>query len=71
MFNIANIGLKKIMPKNCQTSQSLCDDSGDLNKYFFQLGQHLASVREYKAAESFYLQGNMHKQAIGNYIILF
>ncbi len=52
--------------KAMQIIQVIDDDSGDLNKYFFQLGQHLASVREYKAAESFYLQGNMHKQAIGN-----
>ena len=57
---------------NCQTSQSLCDDSGDLYKYFFHLGQHLAFMREYaiQPAESFNLQGNMHKQAIGDYIIL-
>ena len=43
------------------------DVSGDLNKYFFKLGQHFAGVGEYKMAEKFYLDGSMHRQAIEMY----
>ena len=44
------------------------DNSNDeLNKYYFKLGQHYASVKEYKMAEKFYMQGNTHKTAIEMY----
>ena len=44
------------------------DDSNDeLSKYYFKLGQHYASIKEYKMAEKFYMQGNTHKTAIEMY----
>jgi intraflagellar transport protein 172 len=53
--------------KAVQIIQVIDDSSGDLNKYYFKLGQHFTSVRDYKMAEKFYLEGNMHKQAIEMY----
>lgn len=38
------------------------DSSGELNKYYYKLGQHFASSQDYKAAEKFYMRANMHKQ---------
>ena len=43
------------------------DDNGELNKYYYKLGQHFAGVGEYKMAERFYLDGSMHRQAIEMY----
>ena len=59
------------------------DDNGDLNKYYFKLGQHYAGLKEYKVgllthnpliidacvqmAEKFYLSGNLYKHAIEMY----
>ena len=53
--------------KAVQIIQVIDDSSGDLNKYYFQLGQHFASVREYRMAEKFYLEGGQHKNAIEMY----
>ncbi len=53
--------------KAVQIIQVIDDQSGDLNKHYFQLGQHFASTREFQLAERFYLEGNMHKQAIEMY----
>ena len=39
------------------------DSSGELNKYYYKLGQHFVSLQDYKAAEKFYMKANMHKQA--------
>ncbi|XP_071746269.1 intraflagellar transport protein 172 homolog [Lepeophtheirus salmonis] len=48
---------------------SVIDDgeSGELNKYYFKLGGHYASIKEYKMAETFYLKGGMEKIAIEMY----
>ena len=43
------------------------DSTGELNQYYFKLGQHYASVKEFKMAERFYLQGHSHKTAIEMY----
>ncbi len=53
--------------KAVQIIQVIDDNSNELNKYYFKLGQHFASVREYKMAEKFYMDGNMQKQAIEMY----
>ena len=43
--------------------QVIDDSSGELNKYYYKLGQHFVSLQDYKAAEKFYMKANMHKQA--------
>ena len=53
--------------KAVQIIQVIDDTTGELNEYYLKLGQHYASVREYKMAETFYMQGNNHKQAIEMY----
>ena len=53
--------------KAVQIIQVVEDDSGELNKYYFKLGQHYASLREYKMAEKFFLSGNFKKHAIEMY----
>ena len=53
--------------KAVQIIQVIDDDSGELNKYYFKLGQHYAGLREYKMAEKFYLSGNLYKHAIEMY----
>ena len=53
--------------KAVQIIQVIDDSSGDLNKYYFKLGQHYAGLREYKMAEKFYLSGNLYKHAIEMY----
>ena len=53
--------------KAVQIIQVIDDTTGELNEYYLKLGQHYASVREYKMAENFYMQGNNHKQAIEMY----
>jgi hypothetical protein len=42
--------------------QVIDDSSGELNKYYYKLGQHFVSLQDYKAAEKFYMRANMHKQ---------
>ena len=53
--------------KAVQIIQVVDDSTGELNQYYFKLGQHYASVREYKMAETFYMQGDNYKQAIEMY----
>ena len=53
--------------KAVQIIQVIDDSSGELNKYYFKLGQHYASLREYKMAEKFYMSGNLYKHAIEMY----
>ena len=53
--------------KAVQIIQVIDDSSGELNKYYFHLGQHFASVKEYRMAEKFYSDGGMHKHAIEMY----
>jgi intraflagellar transport protein 172 len=53
--------------KAVQIIQVIDDTSGELNDYYLKLGLHYASAREYKMAETFYMQGNSHKQAIEMY----
>ena len=53
--------------KAVQIIQVVEDDSGALNKYYFKLAQHYASLREYQMAEQFYLSGNFKKHAIEMY----
>ena len=53
--------------KAVQIIQVVNDNSGELNKYYFKLGQHYASLREYKMAENFFLSGNFKKHAIEMY----
>ena len=48
-------------------NQVIDDDSGELNKYYYKLGQHYESIREHGMAQRFYMQGNMPKQAIEMY----
>jgi hypothetical protein len=43
--------------------QVIDDSSGELNKYYYKLGQHFVSLQDYKQAEKFYMKANMHKQA--------
>jgi len=43
------------------------DKSGELNKYYFKLGQHYAGLGEYKMAEKFFLAGGLQKHAIEMY----
>ena len=50
-----------------QIIQVIDDNSGDLNKYYFKLGQHYSGLREYKMAEKFYMSGNLYKHAIEMY----
>ena len=47
--------------------QVIEDDSGELNKYYYKLGSHYASVKEYGMAQKFYMQGNMPRKAIEMY----
>ena len=53
--------------KAVQIIQVIDDNSGDMNKYYFKLGQHYAGLREYKMAEKFYMSGNLYKHAIEMY----
>ena len=53
--------------KAVQIIQVIDDSSGELNKYYYHLGQHFASVKEYRMAEKFYSDGGMHKHAIEMY----
>ena len=43
------------------------DKSGELNKYYYKLGQHYAGLGEYKMAEKFFLAGSLQKHAIEMY----
>ena len=53
--------------KAVQIIQVIDDSTGELNPYYYKLGQHYASVKEFKMAERFYMQGNSHKTAIEMY----
>ena len=53
--------------KAVQIIQVIDDSSGELNKYYFKLGQHYAGLREYKMAEKFFISGNLYKHAIEMY----
>ena len=53
--------------KAVQIIQVVDDNTGELNKYYFKLGQHFSSMREFKMAEKFYLTGNFKKHAIDMY----
>ena len=53
--------------KAVQIIQVVDDTSGDLNKYYFKLGQHFSGLREYKMAEKFFMAGNFKKHAIEMY----
>ena len=43
------------------------DKSGELNKYYYKLGQHYAGLGEHKMAEKFFLAGGLQKHAIEMY----
>ncbi len=47
--------------------QVIDDDTGELNKYYYKLGQYYESIKEYQMAQRFYMQGNMAKRAIEMY----
>ena len=53
--------------KAVQIVQVIDDDNGELNRYYYKLGQHFASIKEYSMAQKFYMQGNMPKKAIEMY----
>jgi intraflagellar transport protein 172 len=53
--------------KAVQIIQVVEDKSGELNKYYFKLGQHYAGLAEYKMAEKFFLAGGLQKHAIEMY----
>ena len=44
------------------------DETGELNKYYYKLGNHYASIKEYQLAQRFYMQGKASKKAIEMYI---
>ena len=44
------------------------DETGELNKYYYKLGQHYASIKEYAQAQKFYMAGKAPKKAIEMYI---
>ncbi len=47
--------------------QVVDDKGGELNKYYYKLGQHYAGLGELKMAEKFFLAGGLQKHAIEMY----
>ena len=47
--------------------QVIDDDSGELNKYYLQLGKHHASAKDYDMAHKFYMKGGQAKKVIEMY----
>ena len=53
--------------ENNAETQVIDDDSGELNKYYLQLGKHYASAKDYDMAHRFYMKGGQAKKAIEMY----
>ena len=47
--------------------QVIDDDSGELKKYYLQLGKHHASAKDYDMAHKFYMKGGQAKKVIEMY----
>ena len=60
-------GLVEGFTENNAKFQVIDDDSGELKKYYLQLGKHHASAKDYDMAHKFYMKGGQAKKVIEMY----